>query len=137
MSSSGKLLSTAIILMSTALASGCSKDSPAPGAAGSAAPAGDKPAAAVKATGKLTAAECQKLYQHVMDVGLNEALKDSTNGMSEAEKKVAVEAARKEMKDDPEAKKLAAGCENEITRDEYDCMMKATTEKALDACDKQ
>lgn len=132
-----KFLSPSILAACAVFALGCSKDAPAPGAAASAEAAGNKTAAAAKPTGKLSAAECQKLYEHVMDVGVAEAMKDksATAGMSEADKKKAAEDMRKEIKNDPETKKMAAGCEKDFSRAQYDCVMKAASEKAIDACD--
>ena len=110
MTSLRKLLSTTILLAGAVLALGCSKDSAAPAASSSAAPAAAKP------TGKVTAADCEKLAEHNMDVTLS--------GMSAPE----------ELRKDPETKKMAEGCDKDFTRARYDCVMKAQTEKAMDAC---
>jgi len=112
-----KLLSTTILLAFASLVCGCSKDAPAPAASSSAAPA------AAKRTGKLSADDCQKLSEHILDV--------SVAGTTEAAKKKAVEDLKKELKNDPLTKK----CESEFSRARYDCMMKATTDKAITACE--
>jgi len=111
-----KRLSTTVLLAFAALVCGSCKDAPAPAASSSAAPAAAKP------TGKLSADECQKLSEHILDV--------SVAGTTEAKKK-AVEDLKKEIKNDPLTKK----CESEFSRARYDCMMKAKTDKAITACE--
>ena len=92
--------------------------------------------ATAQTSDKLTAAECQKLFEHMMDVGVAEMMKDkeATAGMSEADKKKALEEMRKIMRDDPELKKNATSCEKEFTRSEYECLMRAKSEKGFDGC---
>jgi hypothetical protein len=127
---SGSLRAISVLFVSIALASaGCTKEEPAPDAAkGSQKP----PAGAEKPADQLTAAECQQLFDHVMDVAVTEALKDM--GAAELDKEV-VAKLRKEMKSDPTLKKTAASCEKEYKREVYDCIMKVKTQTAITICE--
>lgn len=127
---SGSLRATSVLFVSIALASaGCTKEEPAPGAA----PSSQKPAAVAEApTDKLTAAECQQLFDRVMDITVNESLKEM--GGAELDKEV-VARLRKEMKNDAALKKTATNCSKDYKREVYDCIMKARSQVAVDICE--
>ncbi len=116
-------------LLAFGLAAGCSESKPAtPAPAANA--AATRPAAA---TGKLTPPECKKLYQHVMDVGVAAAMKEDKE-LTPQERKLALVELRKEIANDPDLKKEYQGCESDFTRARYDCLMRASTEDAMDKC---
>jgi hypothetical protein len=83
---------------------------------------------------KLTAAECAKVIDHVLDVTANEALDDDGAKLSPAERKKQLAALRTELASQPELKKQAESCDEEYSRSEYACMMAATTGDAIDKC---
>jgi hypothetical protein len=123
-------LATLVFLVGVAAAlAGCSKDQPAP----TGAPEGQKPPAEQPDKGKLSQAECQKMFEHVMDLSVNEAIKEL--GGPEGVDKETASKLRKEMRNDPELKKTALGCEKEFSREDYDCIMKARSSAAVDICE--
>jgi flagellar basal body L-ring protein FlgH len=134
---------TPVLLFSSAVAlAGCScskVEEPAPSpptvaTGGQKSPLKEQPTA-VTATGKLTTAECHKLFEHFLDVSVNDMLKKNTNeGMSEEEKAKAAEPLRNVLKSATDFSKKSAECQQEYSRQEYECMLKATTERGFDAC---
>lgn len=135
---------TPVLLWCAAVAlASCSKveePAPTPSASPSAVAAGEKAppkeqVTAVNAEGKLTTAECNKLFEHFLNVSVDDMMKkNATDGMSEAERAKAIEPLRQVLKTSTDFSKRATECQQEYTRQEYECMMKSTTERGFDAC---
>jgi hypothetical protein len=98
-----------------------------PDATGSAAP---------KPTGKPSAAECDALTKHLVDIAWTDQVAEDPDlrKASPAEREVMRKAMKTEAFKDPEMKKMSADCRKEFDRRTYDCVMKAKNSKALDAC---
>jgi hypothetical protein len=112
------------------------KEKPTPTAIAPAPPAPPAPEApsAAPAVAKLTAAECQKVIDHVLDITAQEALDEEGTKLSASEKKKQLAALRTELGSDPEFKKQAEKCDDEYDKNEYRCMISATSSDALDKC---
>ena len=128
----------ALALCAALVVAGCSNkvDEPAPSSAPtSPKPANDQPATTKPDPNKLTKAECDKLFNHFLDVAVDDMMKkNSPAGMSEAERAKQSQPIRSALKASADFSKKSAECEKEYTRPEYDCMMKSTTEKEFDEC---
>jgi hypothetical protein len=102
-----------------------------------AAPAGSGTARRPKgANEKLTAADCDAIFEHLVDVTLNEEVASDPD-MKKAGpemRELMRQAARSEMLKDPEMKKIAKDCRTDMRGKEYECIMKTKTTKAIDKC---
>jgi hypothetical protein len=116
------------------LAAGCKESKPASPSPAPATTAAARSAAPPAPTGKLTPAECKKLYEHVMSVAMTSAMKEEKD-LTPEQRKLALAEIRKELASDPELKKEYQGCESDFTRARYSCIMRASTEDAMDKCD--
>lgn len=103
---------------------------------GTAAAATQKPAPVPAGTGKPSAAECEAMSQHFLELAWQDALAEDEElrNSSELEKELIRKTVLSEAKNDPDFKSISADCKKELSRKEYNCLMAAKTMKAFDKC---
>jgi hypothetical protein len=102
-----------------------------------AAPAGSAAARRPKgANERLAAADCDAIFEHLVDVFVNEEIANDADLKSggPAAREILRQTARSEMLKDPEMKKIAKDCRADLRGQHYECIMKAKTTKAIDGC---
>jgi hypothetical protein len=142
-----RALSGLVLALAALTALGCNKPSsdatpataPVPSAPGPTAAAPAATAAARRPKGadeKLAAADCEAIVEHLVEATWNEELASDPElkEASPAERETMRKATRTEALKDPEMKKIAKECRTELRGKHYECIMKAKTTKAIDAC---
>lgn len=134
----------AFVALFSAAAAACGDGSPSGAASGAAstgtaagAAAGTgKPAPVPAGTGKPSAAECEAMSQHFLDLAWQEALAEDEElrNSSDVEKELIRKASQSKTKNDPDFQAIAAACRKEISRKELDCLMAAKTTQAFEKC---
>jgi hypothetical protein len=129
-----------LLLCAAAAVASCSKKveepTPAPASNVQKPPPKEEPAA-VQPDGKLTRAECDKLFEHFVEVSVSDMLKKKEKeiaAMGEDEKAKAIESLRNVVKKTTDYGQRHSACASEYSREEHNCMMKSTTERGFDAC---
>ncbi|HEX8795671.1 MAG TPA: hypothetical protein VF765_32195 [Polyangiaceae bacterium] len=89
-------------------------------------------AGACKRPAMATAAECDQLLQHFIDMKVAEDPRGK--GASDAGKAELRIQISREILSDPDVRQVQTQCQTEVTQDEFDCASHATTARAWNDC---